>query len=118
MVIVHEVQVPGDVSKLLPGDFVGNWSIAVVWVSTPVVVKAWQVVESHEDGESKKGPQLSEIPLMVCLLSAWHTCCSQPPVKGCRNTSTGLSDIGTVGPVGDSNCPMFSRCSSSFHLSR
>ena len=43
MVIVHEVQV---VSKSLPGDFVG---IAVVWVSTPVVVKAWQ---SHEDGES------------------------------------------------------------------
>ena len=72
MVIVHELQVPGDVTESLPGDVISNWAIVEVWISAPVIIDGWQVIDSHKDGESEEGFEFlnsNRIPPLVCILS-------------------------------------------------
>ena len=66
------MKVPGDVTESLPGDFISNWAIAEVWISTPVIIDGWQVIDSNKDGESKEGFEFLNsdgIPPLVCILS-------------------------------------------------
>ena len=72
MVVVHKVQVPGDVTETLPWDSVCNRGIEEVWISAPVVINGWQVVDPHEDRESKEGLELFHCdwtPLLVRLFT-------------------------------------------------
>ena len=53
----HKVEVSGDVPEALSGDLVCSWSVSGVRVSTPIVVDCWEVHNSHENVESKKGSE-------------------------------------------------------------
>ena len=68
VVIVHKVQVSGDVPEALSGYFVSDGSIACVLVSTPIVVNSWKVHDPHEDIETQEGSELLQgdwRPLLV-----------------------------------------------------
>ena len=57
VVIVHKVQVLGDVPEALSGYFVSDGSIACVLVSTPIVVNCWKVHDPHENIKTQEGSE-------------------------------------------------------------